>query len=36
MFNYGFFDGLKFGEESYLCDIVHGEPVIEKINPFEM
>lgn len=36
MFNYGFFDGLKFGEESYLCDIVDGEPVIEKINPFEM
>ena len=36
MFNYGFFDGLKFGEESYLCDIVHGEPVIEKINPFEL
>ena len=36
MFNYGFFDGLKFGEESYLCDIVHGEPIIEKVNPFEM
>ena len=35
-FNHGFYDGLKFGEESYLCDIVHGEPVLEKINPFEM
>ena len=35
-FNHGFFDGLKFGEEAYLCSIVHGEPVLEKINPFEM
>ena len=32
----GFYDGLRFGEESYLCDVVHGEPVLEKINPFEM
>lgn len=36
IFNYGFLDGLKFGEESYLCDIVHGEPVLEKLNPFEV
>lgn len=36
IFNYGFRDGLVFGEETYMCDIVHGEPVLEKINPFEM
>lgn len=36
IFNYGFYDGLKFGEEIYMCDIVHGEPVLEKLNPFEV
>ena len=35
-FNYGFYDGLKLAEEIYQCDIIHGEPVLEKLNPFEV
>lgn len=35
-FNLGFYDGLKFGEEMYMCYIDHGEPVLEKLNPFEV
>ena len=33
MFNAGFKDGLIAGEEVYFCDIVGGEPVIEKLDP---
>lgn len=33
MFNKGFMDGLTVGEEIYICDIVGGEPVIERLNP---
>ena len=33
MFNEGFMDGLAVGEEIYQCDIVSGEPTLEKINP---
>lgn len=33
LFNSGFWDGMAVGEEIYQCDIVGGEPVIEKINP---
>ena len=33
MFNQGFIDALAVGEEIYQCDIVGGEPVIEKLNP---
>lgn len=32
MFNNGFMDALAVGEEIYQCDIVGGEPVIEKLN----
>jgi len=27
---------LKLAEEIYQCDIVHGEPTLEKLNPFEV
>lgn len=33
MFNRGFMDGLTVGEEIYMCDIVGGEPTIERLNP---
>lgn len=33
MFNDGFMDGMTVGEEIYQCDIVGGEPVIEKLDP---
>lgn len=33
IFNNGFMDGLAVGEEIYQCEIVGGEPVINKINP---
>ena len=32
-FTQGFMDALIVGEEIYQCDIVGGEPVIQKINP---
>lgn len=32
MFNQGFVDAMTVGEEIYQCDIVGGEPTIEKIN----
>ena len=32
MFNEGIMDALTVAEEIYLCDIVGGEPVIEKIK----
>ncbi len=36
LFNKGFVDALVVGEEAYLCDIVGGEPTIEKIDPLKM
>lgn len=33
IFNEGFMDALTVGEEIYQCDIIGGEPVIEKLNP---
>ena len=32
-FNKGFVDAYTVGEEIYQCDIVGGEPVLEKLNP---
>lgn len=36
LFNAGFFDALAVGEEIYKCDIVSGEPTIERINPLKI
>ena len=36
LFNNGFMDGLIAGEEIYKCDIVGGEPVIERVNPLKI
>lgn len=36
MLNDGFRDAAILGEESYMCDIVQGEPDVFKINPFEL
>ena len=36
LFNKGFIDAYTVGEEAYQCDIVGGEPVIEKIDPMKM
>ena len=36
MFNSGIVDGLVVGEEIYMCDIISGEPVIEKLNPLNV
>lgn len=36
LFNQGFMDALTCGEEIYQCDIVGGEPVIERINPLKI
>ncbi len=33
LFNTGFMDGMTVGEEIYMCDIVGGEPTIERVNP---
>ena len=33
LFNKGFEDAYTVGEELYLCDIVGGEPTVEKLNP---
>ena len=33
IFNQGFMDAMTVAEEIYLCDIVGGEPVLEKLNP---
>lgn len=33
MFNRGFMDAMAVAEEIYMCDIVGGEPVIERLNP---
>ena len=36
LFNNGFMDALAVGEEIYQCDIVGGEPTIEKVNPLKI
>ena len=36
LFNEGFMDAMAVGEEIYQCDIVGGEPVIEKLNPLKV
>lgn len=36
LFNDGFGDACTVGEEAYLCDIVGGEPTVEKIDPKKM
>lgn len=33
LFNIGFMDAMANGEEIYHCDIVGGEPIIERVNP---
>lgn len=33
MFNQGFMDAMTVAEEIYICDIVGGEPTIERLNP---
>lgn len=33
LFNLGFLDAMTVGEEIYQCDIVGGEPYIEKLDP---
>lgn len=35
MFNQGFMDAMCVGEELYQCDIVGGEPTIERLNPLK-
>lgn len=36
LFNNGFMDGMTVGEEIYKCDIIGGEPVIERVNPLKI
>ena len=36
LFNQGFTDALAVGEEIYQCDIVGGEPIIERLNPLKV
>lgn len=36
IFNNGFMDALTVGEEIYQCNIVGGEPIIERINPMKI
>lgn len=36
IFNQGFQDALTVGEEIYQCDIVGGEPIIERLNPLNI
>ena len=36
LFNQGFMDAMAVGEEMYQCDIVGGEPVIERLNPLKV
>mgnify|MGYP004634773733 CR=1 FL=1 len=36
MFNQGFMDAATVGEEIYQCDIVGGEPTIERLNPLKV
>ena len=36
LFNKGFLDAMTVGEEVYQCDIVGGEPIIERVNPLKI
>lgn len=36
IFNNGFMDAMTVAEEIYQCDIVGGEPIIEKLNPLKV
>ena len=36
LFNKGFVDAYTVGEEIYQCDIVGGEPVLEKLDPLKV
>lgn len=36
IFNNGFMDAMAVGEEIYQCDIVGGEPTIERLNPLKV
>lgn len=36
LFNQGFVDAMVVGEEIYQCDIVGGEPVVERLNPLKV
>ena len=36
LFNQGFMDAMAVGEEIYQCDIVGGEPYIERLNPLKI
>lgn len=36
MFNQGFMDAMAVGEEIYQCDIVGGEPTIERLDPLKV
>ena len=36
IFNNGFVDAMAVGEEMYQCDIIGGEPVLEKINTLKI
>ena len=35
-FNNGFNDAMTVGEELYQCDVVSGEPTLERINPLKL
>lgn len=36
VFNQGFMDAMAVGEEIYQCDIIGGEPVVERLNPLKV
>ena len=36
LFNQGFMDALIVGEEIYQCDIIGGEPVMQRLNPMKV
>ena len=36
LFNRGFSDAMTVGEEIYQCDIVGGEPIVERLNPMKV
>ena len=36
IFNNGFMDAMTVGEEIYQCDIVGGEPTLERVNPLKI
>ena len=36
MFNQGFMDAMTVAEEVYMCDIVGGEPTIQRLNPCKL